>query len=193
MKLLVGLGNYGGKYDGTRHNLGWMALVSWMQAKGMDSFRKQEKFSGVIYSKPDVACVFPETYMNRSGECVIPAMKNLGIELKDVLVLHDDLDLPPNTFRLKFGGGSGGHNGLRSIDAIAGQDYWRLRLGIGKPDQPGFKVESWVLSKFGPEEIAEWGRLALSVQESIDLFLANKPEMAMNKFNRKTEEKKNGT
>lgn len=193
MKFLVGLGNYGAKYDGTRHNLGWMALVDWMnQNGGVSSFRKQEKFSGVIYSKPDVVCIFPETYMNRSGECVVPVMNSLGGELKDVLALHDDLDLPPLSFRLKFGGGAGGHNGLRSIDAIAGQNYWRLRLGIGKPDHPGFKVESWVLSKFGPEELEGWARLSPSVRESIDLFLAGKPDIAMNKFNRKTEVK-NGT
>jgi PTH1 family peptidyl-tRNA hydrolase len=192
MKLLVGLGNYGGKYDGTRHNLGWMALVEWMRSHGGESsFRKQEKFSGVIYSKPEVACVFPHTYMNKSGECVVPAMNSLGIELKDVLVLHDDLDLLTCTFRLKFGGGAGGHNGLRSIDTHGGNEYWRLRLGIGKPPVPEFKVENWVLSKFTAEEMAEWGRLSASLQESIDLFLAGKPDQAMNKFNRK--EKANGT
>jgi PTH1 family peptidyl-tRNA hydrolase len=191
VKLLVGLGNYGAKYDGTRHNLGWMALVDWMnqQPGGVAGFRKQEKFSGVFYSKPDVACVFPETYMNRSGECVIPVMNSFGGELKNVMVLHDDLDLPTLTFRLKFGGGAGGHNGLRSIDALAGQDYWRLRLGIGKPEHPGFKVENWVLSKFTADEIEGWGKLSTSVRESVDLFLAGKPDIAMNKFNRKTEVK----
>ena len=79
MKLLVGLGNYGSQYDGTRHNLGWMALVDWMREKGEASFRRQEKFSGVIYSSTEVACVFPQTYMNRSGECVVPYMNSMGI------------------------------------------------------------------------------------------------------------------
>ena len=190
----MGLGNYGGKYDGTRHNLGWMALVDWLRhAGGENSFRRQEKFSGIIYSKPEVACIFPETFMNRSGEAVVPFMNSLKVEPKDMLVLHDDIDLPPLSFRLKIGGGAGGHNGLRSIDALVGNAYWRLRLGIGKPDHPGFKVESWVLSKFGPDELAGWSRLASSVQEAIDLFLAEKPEIAMNKFNRKIEDKKNGT
>ncbi len=186
----MGLGNYGGKYDGTRHNLGWMALVDWMNAHGGEgAFRKQEKFSGVLYTKPEVACVFPHTYMNKSGECVIPAMKSLGIELKDVLALHDDLDLPACSFRLKFGGGPGGHNGLRSIDTHGGNEYWRLRLGIGKPPIPEFKVENWVLSKFSAEEMKFWGDHANETREAIDLFLSGKPEIAMNKFNRKSEVK----
>jgi PTH1 family peptidyl-tRNA hydrolase len=191
MKLLVGLGNYGGKYDGTRHNLGWMALVDWMNANGGESsFRKQEKFNGLLFSKPDVACVFPHTYMNKSGECVVPAAKSLGIELKDALVIHDDLDLPPCSFRLKFGGGPGGHNGLKSIDTHGGNNYWRLRLGIGKPPIPEFKVENWVLAKFGAEELKFWADNAADTREAIDLFLAGKPEQAMNKFNRKTEKER---
>ena len=102
-----------------------------------------------------------------------------------MLVLHDDLDIPPLSFRLKLGGGAGGHNGLRSIDGLAGNNYWRLRLGIGKPEHPGFKVESWVLSKFGTDELTGWRKLSPSVREAIDLFLSGKPEIAMNKFNRK--------
>ena len=75
-------------------------------------------------------------------------------------MLHDDLDLPTCSFRIKFGGGAGGHNGLRSIDALGGNEYWRLRLGIGKPPVPEFKVENWVLSKFTAGEIEEWNRIS---------------------------------
>jgi PTH1 family peptidyl-tRNA hydrolase len=190
VKLLVGLGNYGGKYDGTRHNLGWMALTEWLRREGGETaFRRQEKFSAEVYSKNEVACLFPKTYMNRSGEAVIPFAKSLGIDLKDILVLHDDLDLPTCTFRLKFGGGAGGHNGLRSIDSLGGNEYWRLRLGIGKPPIPDFKVENWVLSKFTAGELSEWGRLNTDLQEAIDFFLAGKTDQAMNKFNRKEKER----
>lgn len=189
MKLLVGLGNYGSKYDGTRHNLGWMALVEWMkQNGGVESFRHQEKYKGQVYSKSGVTCLFPETYMNKSGESVHPCMQALGIELKDVLVLHDELDLPPLTPRLKFGGGPGGHNGVRSVIALAGDGFWRLRLGVGKPEHPAFKIEDWVLSRFGAEEMAGWAKLMPGVCEAIDLCLADKAELAMNKINRKTKE-----
>lgn len=187
MKLLVGLGNYGSKYDGTRHNLGWMALVEWMknQPGGIESFRHQEKFKGQVYSKPGVTCLFPETYMNKSGESAVPLMNSLGIESKDVIVLHDELDLPATTMRLKFGGGPGGHNGVRSMIALAGDAFWRLRLGIGKPENPAFKVENWVLSKFSPEELSVWAKLMPELFEAIDLCLTDKAELAMNKINRK--------
>lgn len=189
MKLLVGLGNYGSKYDGTRHNLGWMALVEWMkQNGGIESFRHQEKFKAQVYSKSGITCLFPETYMNKSGEAVVPCMQALGIEIKDVIVLHDELDLPALTPRLKFGGGPGGHNGVRSVISLAGEGFWRLRLGIGKPEHPGFKVENWVLSKFGPEELAGWVKWMPGLCEAIDLCLADKAELAMNKINRKVKD-----
>ena len=190
MKLLVGLGNYGGKYDGTRHNLGWMALVDWIRRHGGESsFRRQDKNSAMFFSKPEVGCIFPETYMNRSGEAVQPFLQQLKLEPKDVLVIHDDLDLPPLNFRIKFGGGTGGHNGLRSMDAHCGSGYWRLRLGIGRPTHPDFKLENWVLSHFPSEEIKGWTELMPNICEAIDLFLDGKPEAAMNKFNRKIEVK----
>lgn len=187
MKLLVGLGNHGSKYDGTRHNLGWMALVEWMRKNGgIEGFRHQDRFKGQLYSKPGVYCLFPETYMNKSGESVQAAMQGLGVELKDVLVLHDELDLPPLTFRLKLGGGPGGHNGIRSVIALCGGDaFWRLRLGIGKPEHPGFEIADWVLSKFGKDELSGWEKLLPGVLESIDMCLADQHSQAMNKFNRK--------
>jgi PTH1 family peptidyl-tRNA hydrolase len=186
LKLLVGLGNHGGKYDGTRHNLGWMALVDWMRRNGGESsFRRQDKFSAQFYSKQEVGAIFPETYMNRSGEAVLPFMQKFGLEAKDVIVLHDDLDLPPCSFRLKFGGGTGGHNGLRSMVALLGDGFMRIRLGIGKPEDPRFKVENWVLSRFGEEEISTWTKLMPNLCEAVDLCLAGKAELAMNKYNRR--------
>lgn len=186
MKLLVGLGNYGAKYDGTRHNLGWMALVEWMRRNGGESsFRHQTKFQAQFYSKDEVGCIFPETYMNRSGEALQPFMQQFKVEPKDVIVLHDELDLPPNVFRLKFGGGTGGHNGLRSIVGLVGEEFWRIRLGIGKPEDPRFKVENWVLSKFGEEELKIWEKMMPDLCEAIDLAIADKAHLAMNKFNQR--------
>jgi PTH1 family peptidyl-tRNA hydrolase len=186
VKLLVGLGNHGSKYDGTRHNLGWMALVEWMKHNGgIESFRHQEKFKGQVYSKPGVTCLFPETYMNKSGESVLAAMQGLGVELKDVLVLHDELDLPALSCRLKLGGGPGGHNGVRSVIALCGDAFWRMRLGIGKPEDARFEIADWVLSKFSKDELAAWEKLLPGIHETIDMCLADQHALAMNKFNRK--------
>lgn len=158
MLLVVGLGNPGKEYASHRHNVGFMAVDALADEVRADPFR--EKFSGV-YAKAEIAgqqaiLLKPMTYMNESGRSVQPTLAFFKITAAGLLVLHDELDLPFGTVRLKFGGGHAGHNGLRSIMAHCGTgDFGRVRIGIGRPP-PGFRgeVADYVLSGFDAVERA---------------------------------------
>ena len=137
MKLVTGLGNPGGKYEKTRHNAGfwWLDMIA-NQARA--TFRRDSRFQGAVAkvatSGGDLWLLKPETFMNNSGQAVAALAGYYKISGKEILVAHDELDLPPGGVKLKFGGGLSGHNGLKSIAPSLGtQDFWRLRLGIGHP------------------------------------------------------------
>ena len=148
MRLIVGLGNPGAEYDDTRHNVGFMALDALATHYEMGPWKK--KFKGLLStsSSKDFLLLKPLTFMNLSGEAVLEAIQFHKIAPKDVIVFHDDLDVPPGSVKIKQGGGSGGHNGIKSIDAQIGQDYWRVRIGIGHPGMKGDVVTNYVLSSF---------------------------------------------
>jgi PTH1 family peptidyl-tRNA hydrolase len=155
MLLVVGLGNPGREYASHRHNVGFMAVDELARRVQADAFR--EKFSGA-WSRAEIAgeptvLLKPMTFMNESGRSVQPAMAFFKIAPADLVVLHDELDIPFGEVRLKVGGGHAGHNGLRSIMAHTEGDFGRVRLGIGRPP-PGFRgeVADFVLSGFAPEE-----------------------------------------
>ena len=135
MKLLVGLGNPGGQYEGNRHNIGFMALDAIARAHGITQFRT--KHGGLLaegnIAGEKVILLKPQTFMNRSGDSVQQVAKFYKIEPSDIIVFYDELDLAPGKVRVKIGGGNGGHNGLRSIDPQIGTGYKRVRLGIGHP------------------------------------------------------------
>ena len=149
MKLFVGLGNPGPKYAGNRHNIGFMALDRIATDHGFSPWRKA--FQGLVsegrLGTEKVALLKPETFMNLSGQSVQAAVAFWKLPLADLTVFHDELDLAPGKLRLKQGGGHAGHNGLRSIHAHLGDDYARVRLGIG---HPGHKdaVAAYVLHDF---------------------------------------------
>ena len=135
MKLLVGLGNPGGQYEGNRHNIGFMALDAIARANGITQFRS--KHGGLLaegnIAGEKVILLKPQTFMNRSGDSVQQVAQFYKIDPADIIVLYDELDLAAGKVRVKVGGGNGGHNGLRSIDPQIGLDYKRVRLGIGHP------------------------------------------------------------
>ena len=135
MKLLVGLGNPGGQYEGNRHNIGFMALDAIARAHGITQFRS--KHGGLLaegnIGGEKVILLKPQTFMNRSGDSVQQVAQFYKIAPADIIVLYDELDLAPGKVRVKVGGGNGGHNGLRSIDPQIGTGYKRVRLGIGHP------------------------------------------------------------
>ena len=132
-RLIVGLGNPGPEYEATRHNVGFW-FVDHLADKLKIALAPQGKFHGKAGRDGELWLLQPSTFMNRSGQAVAALANFYKITLAEVLVIHDDLDLPPGGIRLKQGGGNGGHNGLRDIQARLGTpDFWRLRLGIGHP------------------------------------------------------------
>lgn len=155
MWLVVGLGNPGKGYEAHRHNVGFMAVDAFARAENLPDFR--EKFSGV-YAKGDaVAVLKPMTFMNLSGDSVQPCAAFLKVAPGEIIVVHDELDIPFGEVRVKVGGGHAGHNGLRSIIQRMGTpDFVRVRVGVGRPP-PGFRgeVADFVLSGFDASERAE--------------------------------------
>jgi len=153
MLLLVGLGNPGKAYAGNRHNIGFMALDAIARAQAAAPFRS--RFQGLVSEATigGVRAVLlkPETFMNESGRAVAEAARFYKIDLADIIVFHDELDLAPAKMRVKIGGGNAGHNGLRSISAHMGNEYKRVRLGIGHPGDKAL-VHSYVLNDFGKAE-----------------------------------------
>lgn len=153
MKLIVGLGNPGPKYQGNRHNIGFMALDRIAADHGFSPWRG--RFQGEVaegrLGQERVTLLKPGTFMNLSGQSVGEAMRYLKLEPADVSVLHDELDLAPGKLRSKLGGGHAGHNGLRSIHQHIGEAYRRLRIGIGHPGHKD-RVAGYVLSDFSKAE-----------------------------------------
>lgn len=151
-RLIVGLGNPGAEYADTRHNAGFWLCERLAAALGVE-LRRESRFHGIAgRSREQVWLLLPQTFMNCSGQSVAALARFHRIAPADMLVLHDELDLPPGALRLKFGGGLGGHNGLKDIAAHLGtQDFWRLRIGIGHPGDRN-QVVDYVLKKPRREE-----------------------------------------
>ena len=185
---MVGLGNPGKEYERTRHNAGFWLVERFAQTSGV-VLRKDPKFKALVGKHADGAWVLlPQSFMNLSGQPVQMLAGFFKIKPEEVLVVHDELDFPPGTVRLKQGGGIAGHNGLKDISQrLATHDYWRLRLGVGKPPA-GIEGADYVLQKPAPEERAA---IDAAIDKSIALFpqiLAGDMQSAMNKLH--TEEKK---
>jgi PTH1 family peptidyl-tRNA hydrolase len=173
MWLLVGLGNPGPGYAGNRHNIGFMAADAIVRRHGFGPWRAVT-FDGLAsdgtLADARVIAFKPTTYMNESGRAVGALMRWLKIEPANVIVFHDDLDLAPGKLRTKRGGGNGGHNGLRSLDAHIGPDYRRVRLGIGHPGDKNL-VLGHVLSDFTDDERAWLGPLLDMIAEAAPLLI----------------------
>jgi PTH1 family peptidyl-tRNA hydrolase len=185
MRLIVGLGNPGARYARNRHNIGFMAVEAIARRYGFPPFRsrfKGELAEGAIAGGRRLL-LRPQTFMNASGESVLAAMSFYKIVPADIVVIHDELDLRPGKVRVKRGGGSAGHNGLRSIDAMIGADYWRIRIGIG---HPGVKelVHPYVLQNFPPEEMRLVEKLVEAIAETIPLLLGGAPDAFMSEVAR---------
>ena len=184
MHLLVGLGNIGPEYELTRHNFGFLLLDQIIKDYGFVAQSKKFKsdvFSGVIDGHKVVA-IKPHTFMNRSGLAVFDAANFYKIELKNILVLHDDLDLSLGKVLVKVGGGSAGHNGLKSIDEAMGKEYMRLRLGIGRPENKDFETADYVLGRFSKDEMLQVEKTNEKISDLIDEIFANKVDGFLNKF-----------
>ena len=182
MKLLVGLGNPGGQYEGNRHNIGFMALDAIARAHGITQFRS--KHGGLLaegnIGGEKVILLKPQTFMNRSGDSVQQVAQFYKIPPADIIVLYDELDLAAGKVRVKIGGGNGGHNGLRSIDPQIGLDYKRVRLGIGHPGKEF--VTHHVLGDFAKAD-SDWVTPLLdAVGKHAGMVLAGDDNGFMNKL-----------
>jgi len=153
MQLIVGLGNPGSGYAGNRHNIGFMAVDAIAKRHGLVPWRR--RFQGVAAEGPlageRVLLLLPGTYMNDSGRAVAEAANFYKLGLPDIVVLHDEIDLAPAKVRVKTGGGNAGHNGLRSISSHVGNDYRRVRIGVGHPGAKEL-VHDYVLNDFAKSE-----------------------------------------
>ncbi len=171
MLLLAGLGNPGARYAKNRHNIGFMAVEAIAREHRFPPFRT--RFQGLIadgtIGESRVALLLPQTFMNNSGQSVGEALRFFKLELKAVVVLHDELDLAPAKCRVKVGGGNAGHNGLRSITAHIGNDYKRVRLGIGHPGAREL-VHPFVLGDFAKSEMGWVSALCDAVATSAPLL-----------------------
>src|SRR6202041_2557622 len=153
MLLLVGLGNPGARYLGNRHNIGFMAVQAIAKRHGLGPWRR--RFAGVACEGPigreRVLLLLPGTFMNESGRAVAEAAQFYKLALGDITVFHDEIELPPGKVRVKVGGGIAGHNGLRSISSHVGNDYRRVRIGVGHPGAKEL-VMPYVLGDFAKAE-----------------------------------------
>ena len=171
--LLAGLGNPGPKYAGNRHNIGFMAVDAIIRRHGFGAFRA--RFHGEIaagrLAGRDVLALKPATFMNQSGRSVAEAARFYKVSLAGLFVFHDELDLAAGKVRVKRGGGAAGHNGLRSIDAHLGADYWRVRLGIGRPDDKRGVLDH-VLDDFDEADRSWLDPILAAVAEQAPLLVA---------------------
>lgn len=184
--LVCGLGNPGRKYDGTRHNVGFEAinrLASRFHFPASKQEKKGEVSRGTM-ANHQVLLVKPLTYMNLSGECVGPLMRYYRIESNHVIAIHDELDFEPGILRVKSGGGAGGNNGIKSLIQHIGNDFQRIRIGIGKPP-PSRDGADWVLSRFAPAERREIDAVLDAAVDALEAILVDGIAAAMNRFNQK--------
>lgn len=188
MLLLVGLGNPGPGYANNRHNIGFVAVDAIAARHGFKPFRS--KFEGEI-AEGEVGgerclALKPMTYMNLSGNSVAAAARFYKVPPERVLVIHDEIELAPGKIRVKRGGGNAGHNGLKSLDASLGADYWRVRLGVGRPDRAitdadPEAVSNWVLRDFAKADKAWLQPLIDAVAENFPLLAAGEETKFMNR------------
>ncbi len=181
MFLIAGLGNPGPSYAGHRHNIGFMAIDGLVARYGLSTNGSKfhaQCWRGLIAGE-EVLTIKPQTFMNKSGISVGEAARFFKIPPEQVIVIHDELDLLPGKLRVKLGGGHGGHNGLKDIDRALGQNYWRVRLGIGHPGRKEM-VHAHVLSDFSKDEWALEEPLIDATVQHLPQLLAGHPDKLMN-------------
>jgi len=189
VRLLVGLGNPGAKYERTRHNLGFR--VAQLAAEKLGMALDQTRWNAVLGTGrvrgEQIAIVLPQTFMNVSGESVGHAARFWKVDPGELVVAHDDLDLTLARIQVKVGGGDGGHNGLKSLRQHLGPDFVRVRFGIGRPPQ-GWDPADFVLARFAEEEEKVVEELLPVAAEAAAVALLEGTAAAMNRFNRRPKE-----
>ena len=186
MKIVLGLGNPGRKYERARHNLGFL-VVDQVAYRNSVVFKKK-KYSSLIgewqRDGEKVLLLKPQTYMNHSGEAVRSLFRYLPLSAKDLVVIHDDLDLPFGRIRVRPRGGAGGHRGIHSVlEALGEEGFFRVRVGIGRPPA-GVDPTDYVLQPFSPQESSRLEEVVSKAADAVECLLQEGAERAMERFNR---------
>ncbi len=179
MTLVVGLGNPGPAYKNNRHNIGFMVIDKFIYDLNPSKVNKSS-FNAELYKSSKTLFLKPHTFMNNSGLSVSAVMKYFDV--KRVIVIHDDIEIPYGSVRIKHGGGNGGHNGLKSIDAHIGRDYDRMRLGISKPANKE-EVADFVLSNFSKKENECLPKIISYASKALEYLLSHNATECASKYN----------
>ena len=192
MKLIVGLGNIGREYEGTRHNIGFMVADELAKRWGVSTWKNERNAMCAEYRLPEkVFLIKPTTYMNLSGEAVGAFANFYNIAPEDIAVIQDDLDLPCGQLRVRRKGSAGGHNGIKSIQQHLGTgDFARFKIGIGHPARNANAVIGHVLHRFGKEEQPLIDEAVKKMADALELWLKGDMEAVMQEYNKKPPKKK---
>lgn len=182
MKLIVGLGNKGNEYNNTRHNVGFMVIDNYINKNNLTLKSKLDGlYAETIINSEKVIFLKPQNYINLSGDVISKYIKYFKIDIKDILVIHDDMDLEIGTFKIRYKGGSAGHNGLKNIESnLKTNEYKRIKIGISKNNID--KVD-YVLGKFSLTELSKLNKVIDITYNIIEDFVSLSFENLMNKYN----------
>jgi PTH1 family peptidyl-tRNA hydrolase len=187
VKIVLGLGNPGKDYAGTRHNIGFLVLdeIALRPHVGFASKRSLESLvARRRVREEEVLLIKPQTFMNRSGRATVAVLQRFPVGIQDLVVVHDDLDLPFGRIRIRARGRAAGHRGIQSIlDALGSESFVRVRVGIGRPP-PGVDPIDYVLEPFGAEESLRLENIIVAAADAVICTLTDGPKAAMDKFNR---------
>lgn len=193
MKVVIGLGNPGKEYDNTRHNAGRMAVEYFVKKNGLKDFILDKKSNSLISKNPKILAVLPETFMNKSGFSAAKLFKakkpssakaSKGEENKDLIVVHDDLDLPLGKIKISYGKNSGGHKGVESImRALKTKNFVRIRVGMISGKNKPSDILKFIVGKFKPEEEKTFKKVLKKIAEALAVITEHSPERAMSEFN----------
>ncbi len=184
--LVVGLGNPGKRYDGTRHNVGFAAIDVIAEKQGCTVDRLQFKAlcGHCSLGGKHVLLLKPDTYMNLSGQAVTQALNYYKLTPDKMLVLSDDVSLDPGRMRIRLKGSDGGHNGLKNIIYLTGRDdFPRIKIGVGAKPHPDYELADWVLSKFGAEDAKKVTEVYENICDATELIVTSRAQQAMGKYN----------
>ena len=189
MILFVGLGNPGSQYENTRHNIGFKVIDKLVDNCAINGLPARDisknSFQGKLYRAANSLFLKPTTFMNLSGKSVQSVKHFFKVELENVIVVHDDIDLPFGAVRFKRGGGHGGHNGLRSLDTHITKEYLRVRIGVGKPEHKS-QVADYVLHEFSQDEISMLDTLIVHVTKACELLVIEELNEVKSKYSLKS-------
>lgn len=183
--LIVGLGNPGAKYEMTRHNAGFIVVDELAKRLGVGITKKAHQALCVQAEVAGKRCLImkPQTFMNESGKAVADAARFYKVPTEKVLVIFDDISLDVGSLRIRRKGSSGGHNGIKSIGTYIGDDFPRVKVGVGAKPHPDYDLAAWVLSKFKPDEVQPLNTATQKACDAVEYIVAGETDRAMNLFN----------